>query len=232
MKPTAFKIARVFGVLLLACAIVLMIINPQPQNNLPREFFTPIIAFEFIRTPQEVKHFFEVKNISLYEQKMLLGNWIDYGFMFLYSGLLFCIILGIKKITKMNVLYIAILLCLVMLNGDAMENFQIYQIVEKYKSTDITNNLSCLNIFTWSKWSAIASTFLLLSPFFFSGNLFQKIIGILCITCFGLCIAAFLHHGILNEIFALNVVVVFLLLVTFVFSFKENTTAASRTNIL
>ncbi|MDB5226890.1 MAG: hypothetical protein JWN78_1083 [Bacteroidota bacterium] len=224
MKPTAFKIACVLGILLLACAIALLIINPQPQHNLPKEFFTPIIAFEFIRTPQEVKHFFEVKNIPCYEQKMLLGNWIDYGFMFLYSGLLFCIISGIKKITQMNVLYIAMLLCVVMLVGDALENFQIYQIIEKYKISDITNNLSCLNIFTWSKWSAIASCFLLISPFFLAGNLFQKLIGILCIICFGLCIAAFLHHGILNEIFALNVVAVFLLLVIFVFTYKEDKT--------
>ena len=57
MKPTAFKIACVLGILLLACAIVLMFINPQPQNNLPKEFFTPIIAFEFIQSPVEVKHF-------------------------------------------------------------------------------------------------------------------------------------------------------------------------------
>jgi hypothetical protein len=222
MKPTAFKIACVFGVLLLACAIALMLINPQPADNLPQGFFTPIIAFEFIQSPQEVQHFFEVKDPIAYGNSMLLGNWVDYGFMFLYSGLLFCIAIGIKKIEKANVLYLAMVLCFSMFVGDALENYQIFRIVTmyKYESAPLDAYLKDLNLYTWIKWGSIASVFLLFSPFFFSGNWFQKIIGFLSLTCFGWCIAAFLHHGILNEIFALNVVLVFTLLVIFVFTYK------------
>lgn len=228
MKPTAFKIAAVSGLLLIACSVVLMLVNPQAENNLPSGFFTPVIAFEFIRSLNEVRHFFQVKDPAAYEQAMLMGNWIDYAFMCLYSFFLLCLSIGIRQLTKVNTLYLAILLCLAMLAGDALENYEIYQIILNYKSGHIEYALWLLNIFTWLKWGSIASAFLLLSPFFFSGKLFHKLIGLLCLSSFGLGIAAYLQHGILNEIFSLNVVLVFLLLVIFALSFKSKAAKAYR----
>ncbi len=221
-SPNSIKAARIIGVLLLVVAIILLAISTKPENNLPAGFYTPIIALEFIQTMKEVTHFFQLKDIPKYEDDLLLGNNIDYIFMFLYSGLLFCIAFGIHKITKAKTMYLAILFCISMLVFDALENFQIYNIIQNYKIEDVSYNLSMLNIFTWLKWSSIACTFLLFSPFFFSGKVFHKIIGTFCVACFGLCIAAFLQHGILNEIFATSVVVVFLLLVVFVFAFKSS----------
>ncbi len=221
MKPIPFKIACFVGILLLIVALALMIINPQPENNLPAGFFTPVIAFEFIQTPTEVHHFFSMKDFHNYEQSMLLGNNIDYLFMCLYSSLIFCIAIGIQKISNAKTMYLAMLFSFSMLAFDALENYQIYQIIQHYILGNITNNLNLLNIFTWLKWSSIASSFLLFSPFFFKGKIFHKTIGALCISCFGLCIAAFLQHGVLNEIFAANVVLVFVLLVVFVFTCKE-----------
>ncbi len=100
MKPTAFKVAGYMGILLIIVAATLMVINPKTENNLPAGFRTPIIAFEFFRTAEQINHFFDVEDISAYKQAMLTGNAIDYLFMFLYSGLVFCIALGIKKITR------------------------------------------------------------------------------------------------------------------------------------
>lgn len=224
MKLHAFKIARFFGIALLACAIVLLFINPKPENNLPAGFYTPIIAFEFIQTPQEVQHFFDVKDVSTYVQALRIGNWIDYIFMVLYSSLLCCIAIGIQRITKLKIMYFAMFLCLLMLLSDAIENYWIYCIttIFRYNSAAVEMYLHNLNIFTWLKWGSIASTFLLFSPFFLKGKLFHKIIGISGVACFGLCVAAFLQHGILNEIFATSVVLVFLLLVIFVFTFSSS----------
>lgn len=233
MKLPAFKTARFFGVALFACAIVLLFINPKPENNLPAGFFTPIIAFEFIQTRQEVIHFFNVPDAATYESNMLLGNCIDYLFMVLYSCLLLYIAVGIKKITNSKTMYLAMFFCMLMLISDAVENYFIYKLVIT-RNADLSRidgvltsfpyyqfYLQMLNIFTWLKWCSIASAFLLFSPFFFKGKVFHKIIGIFCVSCFGLCIAAFLQHGVLNEIFASSVVLVFLLLVLFVFTFKE-----------
>ena len=95
MNFKTFKIARFFGIALISCAVVLLFVNPKPENNLPAGFITPIIALEFIQSPQEVARFFEVSDVAAYVQGLNLGNSIDYLFMCLYSGLLFFIALGI-----------------------------------------------------------------------------------------------------------------------------------------
>lgn len=219
-----FKLARVIGVLLAIVAIVLSVRGTKNEDNLPTGFFTPIIALEFIQTSQEVQHFFEVKDVAKYEADLVFGNNVDYLFMTLYSALIFCIALGINRITKSKLMYVAMLMCGVMLLCDALENHQIAEIIFYYKTNaSIESFLTKLSIFTWLKWSSISISFLVLATYFLKGNLFHKTIGALGITSFILCIAAFLHHGILNEIFALNIVLVFLMLVIFVFTFKPTT---------
>ena len=219
-----FKIARIIGVLLTIVAVVLSVIGTKNENNLPVGFFTPIIALEFIQTTQEVQHFFEVKDVVKYESDLLLGNNIDYLFMLFYSTLIFCIALGIKQITKSKLLYVAMFMCIVMLLCDALENYQIAQIIFYYKTNaSIESFLTKLSVFTWLKWSSISISFVVLATYFLKGNVFHKTIGTLGITSLLLCIAAFLYHGILNEIFALNIVLVFLLLVVFVFTYKIKT---------
>ncbi|MBK9329229.1 MAG: hypothetical protein IPM95_07925 [Sphingobacteriales bacterium] len=221
MASEPFRIARYLGVLLLICALILLLVNPKPANNLPKDFYTPIIAFEFIQTPQEVAAFFDIPDVNSYIRTMLLGNWIDYGFMVLYSALLFFIALGIKRISGAQTMLLAFVCCITMLVFDALENYQIHLIITHYKNQAISGNLALLNIFTWLKWSSIASAFLVFSPFFLKGKWFHKIIGCLCISCFVLGIAAFVRHGLLNELFAGNVVLVFLLLVIFAFTNQE-----------
>lgn len=217
-----FKIARTIGVLLAIVAIVLSVRGTKNENNLPNGFVTPIVALEFIQTTQEVQHFFEVKDVQKYESDLLFGNNVDYIFMTVYSCLLFCIALGIKQITHSKSMYAVMFFCVVMLLCDALENHQIAQIILYYRTASIDTFLSKLTVFTWLKWSAIAASFLLFAPFFLKGYWFHKMIGILGISSFILCIAAFFKHGILNEIFAGNIVLVFLLLVIFVFTYKED----------
>lgn len=216
-----FKIARIVSLFLAIAAIAISVRSTKYENNLPNGFFTPIIALEFIQNTQEVQHFFEVKDVQKYESDLLYGNKVDYFFMLFYSALVFCIALGIKRLTQSKLMYVVMPLCIVMLLFDILENQQIAQIIFYYKTdASIEFFLSKLSVFTWIKWSSIAISFSILATYFLKGNLFHKAIGILGISSFILCIAAFLKHGILNEIFALNIVLVFLLLVIFVFTFK------------
>jgi len=216
-----FKIARVAAFLLVITAIITATRLTKSENNLPNGFYTPIIALEFIQTTQEVQQFFTVKDVAAYEEDLLFGNNADYAFMLFYSTLLFFIALGILKVTRSKWMYVVMFLCVVMLLSDALENMQIAQIILFYKTASIVGFLSKLSIFTWLKWSSIALSFLLFAPYFLKGNWFRKIIGSLGITAFLLCVAAFLHHGILNEIFSTNIVLVFVLLVIFVFIHKK-----------
>jgi hypothetical protein len=204
----------------LICGIVLLFVNPKPADNLPEGFRTPIIAFEFIQTPEEVNRFFDVPDAAQYIQSMLTGNLIDYAFMLLYSILVFCIAWYINKKTASRTLLLAMFFAVIMLASDAMENYQIYLIISNFKTGDISAFLKWLNIFTWLKWSAIVSSFLLFAPYFFEGKLLHKLISASCVMAFALCIAAFLKRGILNEIMANSVVLVFVMLIVFVFTTK------------
>jgi hypothetical protein len=100
-----------FGIGLLMMSIVLMFINPSPESNLAEGFYTPIIAFEFIQNTAQVKAFFEIEQQELYLQKMLLGNQLDYIFMFLYSIFLGLFSYYLYKKTKHKIFIIAIILC-------------------------------------------------------------------------------------------------------------------------
>ena len=221
MKPFAFKIAIFLGIVLLGLAVALLIINPKPEDNLYDGFQTPILAMEFAQRPEQIQQLFSVNNATNYEQQFLLGNWIDYGFMLSYSSFLFFICWGIYRITRSNALLLSLILCLVMLTGDALENLQIFNILLHYRSGDISAHLSWMHLFTWIKWGSIAAAFILLSPYFFSGNLFQKTICFFQIVCFGLAIAAFIVPGPISEMFAVTVSVNFLLLFIFAIVYKQ-----------
>lgn len=220
-KPFAFKLAIFLGVVLLGSAVALMLINPKPEgDNVYGGFRTPIIALEFATQPRDIEQLFSVTDPEDYERQFLLGNWIDYGFMAIYSSLLFCIAFGIYRITRSGTLWLAFLLCLFILAGDAFENLQIFNILQHYKTGDITPYLSWMHLFTWIKWGSIASVFLLLSPFFLRGSIFHKIIGLFQLACFGLAVTAFFLSGPVCEWFALSVSVNFLLLFIFAITFR------------
>jgi len=49
MKLNPINCIRLLGILLFACAGVLLFTNPVAENNLSDGFITPIVAFEFIQ---------------------------------------------------------------------------------------------------------------------------------------------------------------------------------------
>lgn len=229
------KIARVLAVFLLITAIVLLFTNPKAENNLPIGFRTPIIAFEFIQNKQEIIDFFNVKTPNVYISKMLCGNSIDYIFMIIYSAFLACIAIHIFRCKSKLLMYIALLFCMMMLVGDALENWQIYNLVSKFQNnydlvTSIVSynfydiHITLLKFFTWLKWFSIASTFAIFSIYFLKEKISYKIIGVLCLLSFCLSIIAFFNHGLMNEIFSTSVVLVFLSLTIFVFTNKATNT--------
>lgn len=234
-----YNITRILSVALLFTALILLFVNPKAEDNLPNGFITPIIAFEFIQNKQEIINFFSVKNVETYQSSMLLGNAIDYLFMCLYSGLLFCIAIIIKREKKWKWMNLAFIFCITMCLADALENYQIYQLITKLKYTpelvqsinsynyyDI--HITLLKFFTWIKWSAIATTFLLFSFYFLQQQKWlNKLTGFASISSYIFCWLAFFKHGMLNEVFSTNIVLVFLLLCVFVFTHSEKIKAIS-----
>ncbi len=239
MQNTYLKWAKIVALFLLITASILLYINPKTENNLPSGFKTPIIALEFIQDKQEIKAFFQVENVAKYKADLLLGNSIDYLFMVVYSTFLACISLSFKhQLTKTKTVLL-LTLCVGMLLGDAIENYQLYQLITKFDGQSelfnaITSynyydiHITWLKLFTWIKWFSIALVFLILAPHFLSlKNNIAKATGLIGICSFLLSIAAFLFHGIMNELFAMTVSIEFVLMIVFCLIYKPTITKSS-----
>ena len=206
---------------MLVTSIVLLIFNPKPQNNLPEGFHTPIIAFEFIKTHQEVKHFFQVDDLNTYMYKFDMVNRIDFIFMVCYSLFLASMAWTFYKITKFWPMLIAAFLSLLAWPADALENIQIAKIAEHYHNGDIQDYLHYLNIFTWLKWGALAGTFLIMSNYFYKKGVFNIFTAIITTTTFILAMVAFFQRSFINELMSTFVVLSFLMLFIYALFYKK-----------
>ena len=212
--------AGIIGILVISMSIVLMTVFPRKAPSMMEGFFTPIIAFEFVQTPQEVDQLFGLPGSSVRQEMisaMDLGNRLDYLYMFLYASFLLLFSLTVIKTTGNKGYAVGVLLALVVLAADALENVQLLAITSKMGSLDIGEELSCLYFYTWVKWGGIAVIFLLLLPYFIRGRAYSKIIGIMGIVSFTLAVLSFIHRSLLNELFALSVAVVFALMIIYCF---------------
>ncbi len=214
MKNTLFHWAFTVGMLMVGVAIMLLFINPR-DGNMPEGFRTPIVALEFIQTPEEVDVFFNVPKKETYSDALTTGNALDFPFMFLYSLFLFLAIYSIYVSTSANALWIAMVLCPLVFFFDIMENIQLGNIIQQYAKKDITPYLAQLSIFTWLKWGGISGIFLIISTYFLQGKWWMKAMGVIFVAQFFFAVAAFFNRGIMNEIFASTLFLSFLFLIIF-----------------
>jgi hypothetical protein len=226
MKNKPFIKAGYLGLAVIAMSVALLFVFPSKAPSLPEGFMTPIIAFEFIQSPDEVFQMFGGNDLAArttMKDAMDLGNRLDYVYMILYSMFLLLFSVTCKKITRNPYYFAGAGIALVVLAGDAMENIQLLGITANLSAGDITPYLEPLYLFTWIKWGGIAMIFLVLFPWFLRGGLYSKIIGATGIISFILGFAAFLNRSVINEIFALSVAVMFILMIIYCFTFKAQT---------
>ncbi len=211
------------GLALIFMSIVLLFIFPARLPAMPDGFITPIIAFEFVRTVEDVKTIFGPEDTPARQaiiKAMDLGNKLDYIYMLLYSGLLALFSRTCARITKRKLFYIPVFLAGLALAGDALENIQLLGITANIETMDIGVYLDRLHPMTWIKWGSLALIFLFLAPYFFKGGLYSKIIAVAGIVCFLLAAGAFMHRSILNELFGGITAVMFVLMIIYCFVFK------------
>lgn len=205
-------------------SIIMTVTSTQAENNLPEGFFTPIVAFEFMQQASDVVKFFKVEQPDVYLSAMFLGNYLDYIFMLTYSLLLALVSFYFYKKTAQNIFLFAVILCPIILIGDALENLQIHFILKDYPNAfnNISNNLILLQIFTWIKWIALAIVFFILGRHISKQVArYFKMTSIMMLSLI-LGIVAFFARGVLLEVFALSIVLNFLLLgLLIIFNKKE-----------
>ena len=144
---------------------------------MPDGFSTPILAFEFVETEQEVIDLFGSDPAVRAElvRRFDLGNWVDFLYMLLYAGLLFLFAVQLVRVNASTeqgrsgrfLYYIPAFLAVVIFAGDLLENIQLLRITANLDG-EYGRQLTLLPIFTWIKWGGLAIYFLLLTPYFFT----------------------------------------------------------------
>ncbi len=223
MSRPFFK-SGIIGILLIITSLMLLKVFPSQAPKLPDGFFTPILAFEFAVTRQEVENLFGEPQ-SDYRKSMVaamdLGNRLDYVYMILYSSFLFGFSITCARISRNRRYYFAALVSVLVLIGDVMENIQLFGITRKLAEGEFEKELQLLFYFTWLKWGGLALIFLILLPYFFSGSLTAKLIALVGLTTVVLGVFAFINRSILNEIFAISVGIMFLLTIIYALTHKH-----------
>ena len=225
-KP--FVKTGLLGLAVILVSVVLMFIFPGKSGRMPDGFTVPIIAFEFMQTRDEVESLFGAPGSG--ERKELaaamdLGNYLDFGYMVLYS--LFLLLFSLQAARESGARYLnaGAVIALAVLAGDVLENLQLLGITAGLGSGDYLNELLLLQKFTWLKWGGLALAFGLLSGFFFRKGIFGKVIGGIGLASLALGAAAFIQRSVVTTIFTSAVSLMFLLMIIFCFVYKRKSAA-------
>lgn len=212
-----FGAAFLMGIPMLVVAGVLQWLNPATAGPMPEGFHTPIIALEFVADAAEVDALFGVPQANDLRNAFLLGNAVDYFFMFFYSAFLALVARGAVRETGERLLWVAVVLPVLVFFGDLLENVTLANIISAWHAGESpgASYFGNLHFFTWLKWGGIAVVLLLLAGYFVRSGLLGKAIALVALANFGVAVAAFFHRSVLNEIMALLVVFSFLLLLIF-----------------
>ena len=220
-KP--FKKVGFLGVAVIVMSIVLVMIFPSKAPWMMDGFFTPIVAFEFVQSQDEVMQLFGPAK-SFEQQAMIhamdLGNRLDYLYMTLYASFLFFFAWVSTKVSRQKRYYAGCIMAVVILAGDAFENVQLLAITAKINGGNFADNLVRLHWFTWMKWGGLALFFLLLAPYFFKKGIFSKLTGVVGILPAVLSVLAYLNRCAFTEAMVLSVALMFILLVVYSFTHK------------
>ena len=212
------------GIAVVIMSLILLAVFPAKAPVLPDGFFTPIIAFEFIQTPDEVYQLFGHENSAerdVMVHAMDLGNRLDFIYMVLYSGFLAAFCMKVFRQTQKNLYIIGAVIAAVVLLGDFLENIQLLGITAHLNTGDFLNELERLRYFTWLKWGGLCLVFVVLAPHFFRGRVFSKIIAGWAVLTITAGIIAFVNRSLINEIFSLFVAVMFVLMIIYCFVYKR-----------
>lgn len=204
---------------------------PKSAVKMPDGFKTPVLAFEFIQTTQEVYDLFgadDTPERQALVQAMDRGNNWDYIYMLGYSAFLAALALAIRKETGKTFFYIAAAVAVVILASDFFENRQLLQITAGLASGNFEDALSRLAVITWLKWGGLALFFVLLIPYFLKGGVYAKIIVAFAVLNFIVAVIACVHRSQWNEWMFLTLAPNFVLTIIYCFIHKAAETSGEQ----
>ena len=197
----------------------LWLIGPRQMGPLPPGFVTPIMAFEFVADPAEVGHLFSVAGAVAAMDRV--NRW-DFLYMALYNGFLIAFALACARRTGNRYFYAVAALPLLIWIADALENVQLLAITGVLAADEVEPVvdqllplLDRLRLFTWLKWGGLALYFVLLWPYFRGLQGRARWIGVVGLLPALLAVAALFSRGLANELMALAIGMMFLVLTVY-----------------
>ena len=217
-----FLLSGVIGIALIVIGVMITVIGPGRSNELADGFFSPVIAFEFATEAEDIIQVFGEENSPAREEivrTMTNSTRLDFLFLILYGAFLFTFSITCASLTGNRVNYLPALLSIVAPIFDVLENLQLLSIMRQLGDGVFVFELHYLSFYTWMKWGALALIFLLLIPFFRKAGTFGRFLSMVAVMPLVLGIMAFLKPGLLNELFTLSTVLMFMLMIIFSFTY-------------
>ena len=211
MRDRLFLLSGIFGIGALAMTLILSIISPRVVGSLPPGFITPVMAFEFAATEQEVWQIFQPPGSAAAMDRV--NHW-DFLFMAFYCLMLGAFALAAARQSGQRALIIAAALAPVILFADAMENVQLLGLTHgtTLDGGSLAPQLARLRVYTWLKWGGLAIYFLLLLPYFRWRGGRWRLMQMLTVLPAVFALFALVARGLPNELMALFIGLMFVML--------------------
>jgi hypothetical protein len=220
MRDRLFLLSGILGVGAVVIPLIFSLIGPRQVGPMPDGFFTPVLAFEFAESTAELTSLFAPEGAAAAMDRV--NRW-DFLYMTFYGLFLFTFALAAARQTGRRYFYVPAALALLIPLADAMENVQLLAITRVLGEADVAPVLdrllpllTRLRWFTWLKWGGLAVYFLLIWPYFRGqSGLLGRVIGIVAQLPAVLAVLSYFNRGLLSELFALAVGLMFLLLTVY-----------------
>lgn len=231
MKERPFLISGILGLGAVIVTLVLSAVGPRPTAPLADGFITPVLAFEFAETEGEVAALFAPVDQpagDAVRADMDRVNRLDFLYIALYGGCLLAFALTCYRLTGQRVYLLTGALAVAIMIADVLENAQLLAITRDLGTQPVDDLLLRLRLFTWLKWGGLALWFLLMRPYFQSTGRVGRFIGLVSVLPLLLGVVAFFSPGLLSELFALAIGLLFLLLTIYAWRFRQPAPAPAR----
>jgi len=210
MRDRLFLLSGILGIATLVMTLVLALVGPRATGPLPDGFITPVMAFEFAESAAEVTTLFEPEGSAAAMDRV--NRW-DFLFMTLYSLFLVTFALAAALDSGQFTLWFAAALAPLILLADVMENVQLLNLTAQLSlGGGMESALARLHLFTWLKWGGLAAYFLLLIPYFRRLDSRWRLVRLAAALPALAVGVALISRGLANELLALAVGLMFLLL--------------------
>lgn len=211
MRDRLFLLSGILGVGTLAVTLLMSFVGPREVGPMSPGFRSPVLAFEFARTEDEVRQLFEPEGSAAAMDR--LNRW-DFLYIALYGGFLATFALAAALETDQYTPWAAVALAPLIMLADVMENVQLFSLTRQLElGGDFSPALWWLHLFTWLKWGGLAIYFLLISGYFRELSGPWRFVWLLADFPALLAVWAWVSPGQASEIMVLSIGVMFLLLI-------------------